>query len=76
MLRLNYSCIGAAKVAKATLSSSVKSKEGKDMNIQTITHGFMYLIVHLQKCDFRVHLCKLANLQEKKNFNLLINSRQ
>jgi len=62
-----YSCIGAAEATKAAIGSPIKPKEGKNMNIQAVTHGLVLLIVYLEEHNIWVHLCKLANLHIKMN---------
>lgn len=54
--------IGAAKAAYSTLSASIEPEKRKDMNIKTVTHGFMLLIVHRKELNIRIHLCKLTYL--------------
>ena len=57
--------IGTAKAANTTMSASIEAEEGKNMDMEAITHGFVLLIIHLQKLHIRVHLCQLTYLQDK-----------
>ena len=55
--------ICAAKATNTTLSASVETEEGENMDIKRVTHGFVLLIIHMQKLHVWVHLCKLTYLQ-------------
>lgn len=54
--------IGAAEATHASMCASVESKEGKNVNIQAVTHGFVVFVVDLKEADVRICLCKLAYL--------------
>lgn len=62
MMRNIYRSIGTAKATDTTLSASIKSKKGKDMDTETVTHGLVLLVIHMKKLHIRALLRQLAHL--------------
>lgn len=54
--------ISTAKAAYTTMSASVQSEEGQNMDIKAIAHGLVLLIVHLNELHIWIHLCELTYL--------------
>jgi len=52
------------------MSTSIEAEEGKNMDIEAITHGLMFLIVHLKELNIRIHLCQLTYLSYHKPRNI------
>jgi len=52
------------------LSTSIEAEEGKNMDIEAITHGLLLLIVHLKEFNIRIHLCQLTYLPYHKPRNI------
>ncbi|KAJ0578178.1 hypothetical protein HanIR_Chr05g0244431 [Helianthus annuus] len=54
MRKKTYSCNSAAKAANLALMTFVESKKWQNMNMERLTHGFEYFIVHLEENCLRV----------------------
>ena len=62
----SYSSIGTAEATNSTLCPSVEPEEWKNMNVQTVTHGFQLLVIDLKKYCIWVLFSNLTDLITKK----------
>lgn len=55
--------IGTAKAAETSMSTSIETKEGQDVDVKSVAHRLVLLIIHLKELHIWVHLCQLAYLK-------------
>ena len=55
--------IGTTEAAETSMSTPVETKEGQDVDVKSVAHRLVLLIIHLKEQHIRIHLCQLAYLQ-------------